>query len=104
MSQNENFIEQLIIKAIPTIDDEGLDLMIEDIKPVLEERIMTHFMKTLTDEQLLAYMKLIKSNAKEKEIYDYLNKVIPSYDNFIEKIYIDFEKTYLEEFKNFKQE
>ena len=36
------FIEKMIIKAMPDLDDEGLSMMIEDTKPVLYDRVMTH--------------------------------------------------------------
>ena len=42
MIDTDTFIEQMIIKAVPDIDDDGLDMMIEDIKPVLYDRVMTH--------------------------------------------------------------
>jgi len=42
MIDTDTFIEQLIIKAMPEIDDDGLDMMIEDTKPVLYDRVMTH--------------------------------------------------------------
>lgn len=42
MIDTDTFIEQMLIKAMPEIDDEGLDMMIEDTKPVLYDRVMTH--------------------------------------------------------------
>lgn len=104
MSTSDNFVEQLIIKAIPDIDDEGLDLMVEDTLPVLDERVLNHFVEKLTDAQLKEYMKLMKKNASEEELNAYLNKIIPNYDDFIQKVYLDFETMYLKEFKNFQQE
>jgi len=44
MSINENFIEQLIIKANPNIEDDAIDLFLEDIRPILEEWVMNHIM------------------------------------------------------------
>ncbi len=104
MFNNEAFIEQLIIKANPEIDDEGLDLLIEDIKPVLFDWTMTNWTDKLSDPQLQELMNLIKNKAPEKEIKEYLNKETEDYDAFIEKIYLDFEKMYLEEYKDFSTE
>ena len=42
MIDTDTFIEQMLIKAMPEIDDEWLDMMIEDTKPVLYDRVMTH--------------------------------------------------------------
>lgn len=47
MIDTDTFIEQLLIKAIPDIDDEGLDMMIEDTKPVLYDRVMTHIIEKI---------------------------------------------------------
>jgi hypothetical protein len=50
MIDTDTFIEQLIIKAIPDIDDDGLDMMIEDTKPVLYDRVMTHIVKEIDEK------------------------------------------------------
>lgn len=42
MIDTDLFIEDLIIKAIPDIDEQGLEMMIEETKPVLYDRVMTH--------------------------------------------------------------
>jgi len=52
MFDREEFIEQLLIKANPDIDDNGLDMLIEDVEPVLIDRIMTNIISKLTEEQL----------------------------------------------------
>ena len=103
MSINENFIEQLIIKANPNIEDDAIDLFLEDIRPILEEWVMNHIMWKLTDDQLYDYTQLIKSHADDKKIHAYLNKTIIDYDNFIQKVYQEFEDMYLKEYKNFSE-
>ena len=50
MIDTDTFIEQMIIKAIPDIDDEGLDMMIEDTKPVLYDRVMTHIVGKIDEK------------------------------------------------------
>jgi hypothetical protein len=50
MIDTDTFIEQLLIKAIPDIDDEGLDMMIEDTKPVLYDRVMTHIIEKIDEK------------------------------------------------------
>lgn len=57
---NEAFIEQLLIKADPNIDDEALDMMMDDIQPVLYERILTHIAKELDDKQMGTFADLIE--------------------------------------------
>lgn len=50
MIDTDTFIEQMIIKAVPEIDDEGLDMMIEDTKPVLYDRVMTHIVGKIDEK------------------------------------------------------
>jgi hypothetical protein len=100
MSTTQNFIEQLIIKTNPEIDNDGLDLLVEDVRSVLEEWVLNHIASKLTDKKLEEYMSIVKKWS-EKENYEYLNKNIQDYDNFIEKVYLDFEKSYIDNFKHF---
>ncbi len=51
MIDTDTFIEQMIIKAAPEIDDEGLDMMIEDTKPVLYDRVMTHIVGKIDEKE-----------------------------------------------------
>ncbi|HCB51215.1 TPA: hypothetical protein DEP21_01340 [Patescibacteria group bacterium] len=101
---NKNFIEQLLIKANPDIDDDALDMLSQDVEPVLFDRIMTNIATKLSDQQLGEFSTLAKSKASDKEIYAYLAKCIPDYEDFIEKIYIDFENMYIENYSSFKKD
>lgn len=101
---NENFIDQLLIKANPDIDDDALDLLSQDVEPVLFDRVMTNLANKLDDKQLGEFTKIAKSEASEKVIYDYLSKCIPDYEKFIEKTYMEFEKMYLENYKWFEND
>ena len=104
MVDQETFIEQLIIKANPDIDDEGLDMLVEDVKPVLIDRVMTNIASMLTEEQLKWFNELFKKNGIDNKMYDYLAKEIPGYERFIDQVYDDFEKMYLEEYKRFQKD
>jgi hypothetical protein len=57
---NESFIEQLLIKADPEIDDEALDMMMEDVQPVLYDRVMTHIAKQLDDKQMGRFAEIVE--------------------------------------------
>lgn len=101
---NQRFIEQLIIKAMPDIDDEALDMFTEDTYPVLYDRLMTNIATQLNDKQMGEFADLIEKGSDEKKLYDYLQKNIADYEKYIEGVYDAFEKKYLEEFQNFKKE
>jgi len=98
MFNNEVFIEQLIIKANPELDDDAIDLMVEETEPVFFDWLMTNIASKFTDEQADKFMELVKKQAPENEIYDYLVKTIPDYEKFIAKVYEEFETTYLKEY------
>jgi hypothetical protein len=49
--KNEDFLDQLILKANPDLDDSGIDMLVIDAEPVLEEWVFTNIMKELSPEQ-----------------------------------------------------
>lgn len=102
--QNEDFLEQLIFKANPDLDDAGIEMMISDAKPVLQERVFTNIIAKLNPEQRNELTKLTEDkNYISWNAYEYLCSVIPDYERFIQKVYDDFEKMYLENFKEFSK-
>ena len=50
MIDTDEFIKQMIIKAVPDIDEEGLEIMSEDTKPVLYDRVMTHIVNKINEK------------------------------------------------------
>lgn len=104
MIDNDAFIEQLLIKADPNIDDDALDLLIEDVQPVLFDRVINSIGAQLSDEQLGTFTALAEGDADEKQINDFLKKAIPDHEAFMAKVYDDFEEMYLTEYRKFKKE
>ena len=102
--QNEDFLEQLILKANPDLDDAGTEMMVSDAKPVLQERVFTNIIAKLNPEQRNELTKLTEDkNYISWKAYEYLASAIPDYEEFIQKVYDDFEKMYLENFKEFSK-
>ena len=104
MFDTDTFIEQLIIKAIPDIDNDGLDMMIEDTKPVLYDRVMTHIVGKIEEKDGQWFLDILEKKWVTPEVADYLKSKIPNFPEFLEKVYNDFETMYLKEFKNFEKE
>lgn len=101
---NKDFLEQLILKANPDLDDEGLEMLIADAEPVLEERVFTNIISRLSESQRKEIIKLTdKKDYTSWEAYKYLSKAIPNYEDFIRKVYENFEKMYKENFKSFSK-
>jgi len=101
--KNENFLEQLILKADPDIDDVWLEMMVSDAKPVLEERVFTNIIVKLDEK---GRKELVKISWKDKildwEIYNFLSKNISWYEWFIQWVYEKFENMYKSNYKFFR--
>ena len=104
MIDTDIFIEQMLIKAIPDIDDEGLEMMMEETKPVLYDRVMTHIVGQIDEKDGQWFLDILEEKWVTPEVADYLKTKIENFPEFLEKVYDDFETMYLKEFKNFEKE
>ncbi len=102
--KNQDFLEQLILKLDPDIDDAGLEMLVSDAEPVLEEWVFTNIIARLNPSQRKQIIKLTgRDNYTEWESYKFLSTVIPNYEKFIKKVYEDFENMYKKNFNDFKK-
>jgi hypothetical protein len=60
--KNEDFLEQLILKANPDLDDIGIDMLVADAEPVLEEWVFTNIIKKLSPEQRKQLISITDDN------------------------------------------
>lgn len=104
MIDTDMFIEKMIIKAMPDLDDEGLSMMIEDTKPVLYDRVMTHIIGQINEKDGEWFLDKLEKEWVTAETADYLKSKIPNFQQFLEKTYNDFETMYLKELKSFEKE
>jgi len=104
MIDTDTFLEQMIIKVAPEIDEEGLDMMIEETKPVLYDRVMTNIVEQIKEEDGQWFLDILETEWVTPEVADYLKTKIPNFPEFLEKIYNDFETMYLKNFKSFEEE
>ena len=51
MIDTDEFIEQLIIKAIPDVDEQELEIMKEETEPVLYDRVITHIIDQVPEKE-----------------------------------------------------
>ena len=51
MKDTDEFIEQLIMNAIPDVDEQELETMIEETKPVLYDRVITHIIDQVPEKE-----------------------------------------------------
>lgn len=89
---------------MPDIDDTALEMMSDEVNPVLYDRVITNVATKLNDEQMWTFADLIKKESSYEDIYAFLIEAIPGYETFIEKVYDDFEAKYLEDFAYFQKD
>jgi len=104
MIDTDTFIEELIIKAMPDADKQELEMMVEETKPVLYDRVMTHIVGKIDEKDGQWFLDILENTWVTPEVADYLKDKIPNFPEFLEKVYNDFETMYLKEFKWFEKE
>ncbi len=92
----DQFLEELILKA--WFKEEDIDLIKDDLKPILQERVMIYVYKAITEEQSTVVWNLL-GQSKFEELNEYLESVIPNFEDFQMEIYSQFEDEYLENMK-----
>ena len=93
----EQFLDELLLEAWFEQED-ALDLLKEDLRPLLQDRVMTHIYQELDEIQVKQVTTLLE-NDKIDELDSYIRKIIPDFDNFLMEIYAQFEDEYLENMK-----
>ena len=92
----EEFLDDLVKQ--PWFEPEDWDLIKEDLRPLLQERIMLSIYKELTDDQIDQVWKYFEQE-QYSELTSFLQWIIPNFDDFISEVYAQFEDEYLENFK-----
>lgn len=93
-SFQDQFLDELLLEAGFTADD-NLDLLKEELKPLLQERITMSIYNQLDQEQKDTVTEMLDHNQID-ELNEYLEKIIPDYQEKMVEIYADFEEEYLE--------
>lgn len=93
-SFQEQFLDELLLEAWFTTED-NLELLKEDLRPVLQERITMSVYGELTQEQRDTVTEFLDHN-KPEELNQYLEDIIPDYQEKMMEVYADFEEEYLE--------
>lgn len=96
-SFQEEFLDELVKEAGFTPDE--WVLIKEDLRPILQERIMLSIYRELDEKQTDKVWEYLKKD-KYDELTEFLKKAIPNFDDFMMEIYALFEDEYLENFKN----
>lgn len=92
----EKFLDELVKQA--GFEAEDSDLIKEDLRPILQERIMLSIYSVLNEEQIDQVWKYFEQE-KYSELTEFLKWIIPNFDDFINEVYAQFEDEYLEGFQ-----
>ena len=92
--EQEQFLNDTLIMAgfDPEVDD--FDTLKEDMRPILDEYIELNLYKFLNDKEKAEYDKL-----KEKNL-DFFKDRLSNFDAILAELYMNWQKEYLENFKN----
>ena len=92
--EQEQFLNDTLIMAgfNPEVDD--FDTLKEDMRPILNEYIELNLYKFLNDKEKAEYDKL-----KEKNLYFFKDR-LSNFDAILAELYMNWQKEYLENFKN----
>ena len=91
----EEFLDDLVKQA--GFSPNEWVLIKEDLRPILQERIMLSIYRELDEKQTEKVWKFFEQD-KYEELTEFLKKAIPNFDDFISEIYAQFEDEYLENF------
>jgi hypothetical protein len=61
MLDTDEFIEQIIMKAIPDIDEKELETMIEETQPVFYDRVISHVAKQIDPKEGKNILKILET-------------------------------------------
>jgi len=92
--EQEQFLNDTLIMAgfDPEVDD--FDTLKEDMRPILNEYIELNLYKFLNDKEKAEYDKLEDKNL------DFFKDRLSNFDAILAELYMNWQKEYLENFKN----
>jgi hypothetical protein len=79
-------------------------MMIEETKPVLYDRVMTHIVSKIDEKDGHEFLDILEKDGVTPEVAEYLKSKIKDFPEFLEKVYDDFETMYIKEFSSFAEE
>jgi len=99
-TMNESFQEQFLDELLQEAwfsPDQGM-LLKEDLRPLLQERIILSVYQELNPEERKKLEILLKEHDSSK-VQTFLSQTIPDFEEFLFSIYAGFEEEYLANFK-----
>lgn len=92
--EQEQFLNDTLIMAGFDPKEDDFEMLKEDMRPILDEYIELNLYKFLNDQEKSEYDGL------EDEDLNFFRKKISNFDNILAELYINWQKEYLENFKD----
>jgi hypothetical protein len=102
-TNDEQFLDELLTLAGFNAKEDDFDLLKEDLRPLLSERIILKLYEALpelTDRQAFDEMMTKDEDLPTKEIHEFLSSKIPNLNDTMTKIYLEFQDEYLDAMKS----
>lgn len=97
-SNYQEFFLKMLLKQAWFADDQA-NLLKEDLRPILQERIILSIFSRLDEEQQ-TFAEQLLDQGEHTKLDDFFEKSIPNFEDFVNDIYVHFAEEYLANFKN----
>ncbi len=95
---NTNFIKS-ILKKVWFTEDNNFPILVKQTELIFNNWIETEILSTLSETQMEKFDNMVNQNTSDENIYNFFVKEIPDFDNFMDSLYLEFEKFYISEYK-----
>ena len=92
--KQEQFLNDTLVMAGFDPKEDDFEMLKEDMRPILNEYIELNLYKFLNDQEKAEYDKLENKDLK------FFKDRISNFDSILAELYINWQKEYLENFKN----
>ena len=92
--EQEQFLNDTLVMAGFDPKEDDFEMLKEDMRPILNEYIELNLYKFLNDQEKAEYDKLENKDLK------FFKDRISNFDSILAELYINWQKEYLENFKN----
>ena len=94
--EQEQFLNDTLVMAGFDPKEDDFEMLKEDMRPILDEYIELNLYKFLNDKEKAEYDKLRKDDLN----LDFFKNKLSNFDAILAELYMNWQKEYLENFKN----
>lgn len=95
---NTDFIKDMLL-GVWFNDDDALQIIIEQTLEIFDDWLQSEILSALSDSQMESFDNFVSQDPNDEEIYNFFNKSIKDFDNFVDWLYDKFKTMYVSEYK-----